>query len=756
MSNTGSKYEGISRDLVSGLVVFLIALPLCLGIALASDAPLFSGILAGIVGGLVVGVISGSHTSVSGPAAGLTAVVAAQIASLESYEAFLVAVFIGGVIQLGLGVMRAGALAEYFPTSVIKGLLAAIGVILILKQIPHLFGHDSDPEGESAFQQPDGETTFSELVAMFNDLSPGAALVGLFSLALLIGWTKIPKLRESRVPVSLVVVLLGVLWTLILRAVGGQWEIGTSHLVGVPKASSLGEFWGFLTWPDWSALNTRFNEVLLGGITIAIVASLETLLNLEAVDRLDPEQRVSPPNRELLAQGCGNITCGLIGGLPVTSVIIRSSVNIHSGNKSKMSTIFHGFLLVMCVMLIPQYLNLIPLSSLAAILLVTGYKLANPKQFKQMWAGGPNQFLPFVMTIVAIVLTDLLVGILIGLAVSVIFILRGNLRQPIRRFTEERMGEEVVRVELANHVSFLNRAALSRCLNEVPSGGHILLDGRLTRYMDPDIQDELIDFEAKTAPARGVKVSLLGFEQLESLRDRIHFAEHADLQLQRAATPQDALQLLKKGNERFRSGYQMPRDLRKQQAATAGGQFPLAAVLGCIDSRAPSELIFDLGLGDIFSIRIAGNVAREKVVGSIEYACGIAGTKLVVVLGHTRCGAVTSAVDLHLQRKTSAELFGLSNIDVLVSEIQKSIVPSELEGDIGDAAAKELMIDNVARNNVLRTVQKIRHMSPPLDKMAKNGEIAIVGALYDVLTGAVEFFPDTVYDERRFDLQGQT
>jgi len=731
----------IARDAVSGLVVFLVALPLCLGVALASDAPLFSGILAGIVGGLVVGSLSGSHTSVSGPAAGLTAVVAAQIGLLGSFEAFLAAVIVAGVIQIGLGVLRAGTIAEYFPASVIKGLLAAIGVILILKQIPHLVGHDADPEGEMSFLQPDERNTFSELLATIGDLHVGAAVVGLISLAILVIWGRVPRLKEGPVPVPLIVVIFGIGAGYVTQSIGGDWAIGPSHRVAVPVAESLGNLSGFVTFPDVSGILS--SQVLFAGLTIALVASLETLLNVEAVDNLDPEQRVSPKNRELLAQGIGNIVCGCIGGLPVTSVIIRSSVNISTGNKTKLSTIVHGALLVLCVLLLPGLLNMIPLSALAAILLVTGFKLASPQLFRQMWAGGMNAFLPFVVTIVAIVFTDLLIGIVIGLCVSVAFILRGALRSPPTTFREARVTGEVLRVQFPTQVSFLNRAILSRTLNDLPQGSHVLLDATATTYIDPDIQDMLIDFESKTAPVRGVKVSMLGFEGT-SLGNRLHFSEHIDQQAQKDMKPGDVMQRLIEGNNRFRTGMQISRDLRRQQEATASGQFPMAAVLGCIDSRAPAELIFDLGLGDMFSVRIAGNFARRKVIGSLEYACAVAGSRLAVVLGHTSCGAVTAAVDSYLTGKSALEMTGCENIGVLLDELQQSIVPSQMSGDLDDPAVLKRLIDDVARNNVFRAVGHIRESSRVLDRLASDGEIAIVGALYNVDTGLVEFFPETL------------
>tara|TARA_B100000029_G_scaffold515397_1_gene622202 strand:+ start:1271 stop:2641 length:1371 start_codon:yes stop_codon:yes gene_type:complete len=445
--------------------------------------------------------------------------VASQIEALGSFEAFLTAVLLAGIFQLILGAIRAGTLADYFPLSVIKGLLAAIGVILILKQIPHLFGHDTDPEGEMSFAQPDDENTFSELLAMLSDLHMTAAIIGLGSLVFLILWDRIPKLKSSAIPAPMVVVIAGAAITLILEKLGSRFVIQPSHLVQVPIAASLSEVPSFLTHPDFSALSS--STVYVSAIIVAVVASLETLINVEAVDKIDPEQRVSPKNRELFAQGAGNIVSGLIGGLPVTSVIIRSSVNINSGNKTKMSTISHGVLLVGCVLLIPGLLNAIPLSALAAVLLIIGFRLASPSLFKQMWAGGLNQFLPFVITVVAIVLTDLLTGVLVGLGVSVAFILRGSLQTPLSLETESRPDGELHRLRLSNQVNFLNRAKISEILESVPEGAHLLLDATSTHHIDPDIEALLIGFVSTTAPEMNITVSMTGFDQLPSTVDRM-------------------------------------------------------------------------------------------------------------------------------------------------------------------------------------------------------------------------------------------
>lgn len=739
-ANNSSFFSTLPNDLVSGLVVFLVALPLCLGIALASDAPLFSGLVAGILGGIVVGFISGSHTSVSGPAAGLTAVVAAQIAALGSFETFLLAVFLAGLIQIALGLARAGFLAAFFPSSVIKGLLAAIGIILILKQIPHLLGRDTDPEGELQFFQPDRETTFSEIVRVFEELGVhvGAATIGVVCLVLLVVWDRIRLLKKSPVPGPLVVVLLGVFLVWLFNRLGAPWTVESSHQVNVPVAESVSEFFGFLYRPNFSAWNQ--GAVYLAAVTIAAVASLETLLNLEAVDKLDPRRRSSPPSRELFAQGVGNTIAGLIGGLPITAVIIRGSVNIHSGAKTKASTIAHGILLLGCVALLPTWLNMIPLAALAAILLLTGIKLASPQLFRQMWAGGRSQFVPFAVTVVGIVLTDLLIGVLLGLATAAGFILWSNLRRPIRRVVEKHLGGDVVHIVLANQVSFLNRAALARALDEVPKGGQVLLDANDTNYIDPDVLALLRDFKEKTGPARRIEVSLVGFREKYQLEDRIQYVDYSTRELQEAVTPAQVLDILRDGNERFRTGQRLTRDLGRLVSATAGGQHPLAVVLGCIDSRTPAELIFDVGVGDVFVTRIAGNVSSRKILGSIEYACAVAGAKLVLVLGHTRCGAVTAAVDLLAAGKSAADAIGCEYVDHLVTDIQRAIVP-DTRLDV-PADQKEAVVDGVARRNVQRVVEQIRQESRVIDRLVREGRVAVVGAMYDVTTGGIDIVTD--------------
>lgn len=736
--NAYFSFSSLQKDLTSSVVVFIVALPLCLGIALASNAPLFSGILAGIVGGIIVGAISGSSTSVTGPAAGLTAVVSTELQRLGSFEALLTAIVIAGMIQIILSVLRMGFLSGFFPSSVIKGLLWAIGFILILKQFPHLLGHDSEPMGNDAFLQSNHHNTLSEVFYTLFDFHYGAAFIGILSLTILILSEKIKRFKNSKALPPMIVILVGIILELFFSSMGSEWSLYPSHLVQVPVANSIHDSWNFLMFPDFSILQKL--DVYTTAITIALVASLETLLNLEALDKIDPLQRNNPSNRELFAQGVGNMVGGLIGALPLTSVIVRSSVNINAGAQTKLSTIFHGFLILICVLFIPTWLNQIPLSALAAILIVTGFKLANFKLVKQLWNEGIYQFLPFVITVSAILLTDLLMGILIGLGVALCFILHSNMRKPIKKIMEKHAtGHEVLHIELPNQVSFLNRAVLESTFKSVPANGHVLIDANNTDYIDPDILDLIKDFQIN---ANKVNVSLVGFkDKYPQLTDSIQYVDFTTRELQKNMQPEQVLEILKEGNTRFKDGVRLTRDLARQLDVASEGQFPLAVVLSCIDSRAPVELLFDLSIGDIFTVRIAGNVISRKVIGSVEYSTAVAGAKLVVVMGHTSCGAVKAAVDFLHKEATAAEITGCANLDSLINEIQKSIDINELK-EFGSwaLADQENYFNHLAYKNVLHSIHKIRQNSPILRELEEQKKIAIVGAMYNIASGNVSFF----------------
>lgn len=496
----------LRADFPASIVVFLVALPLCLGVALASGAPLFSGVIAGIVGGIVVGSLSKSPLSVSGPAAGLTVIVFAAIEQLPSFEAFLLAVMLAGVIQIALATTRSGIATEFVPSSVITGMLAAIGLILILKQVPHALGYDGDFEGGLEFMQADGGNTFSSIItAVREHLSPGAVLIALASLAFLFWWDKArPKDGPLRfVPGPLVVVLIGVGGNLLLGMLKPNWQLGASHLVQVPMANSFGEFISFFATPDFSQIGN--SAVWTIALTLAIVASLESLLSVKAVDELDPQRRITPKNWEMTAQGCGNIVSGLIGGLPITSVIVRSSANVDAGAQSKVSTMLHGTWLLLSVALFPFLLNLIPLSALAAVLIATGYKLAKPKLFIDRYKQGWTQLVPFVVTIVAILFTDLLKGIVIGLVVGFIFVVARNFRSAITFVCDE--GDCLIRAR--RNLYFIHKYELQKELNRVPDNANLLIDLSSTSYVDLDNVDVINAF-IKGAKYRNIAVTVRG------------------------------------------------------------------------------------------------------------------------------------------------------------------------------------------------------------------------------------------------------
>ena len=506
-------FKTLKNDIPSSIVVFFVALPLCLGIALASGAPLFSGLISGIIGGIIVGSLSGSKIGVSGPAAGLAAIVLTAIGTLGGYENFLVAVVLGGCIQLLFGVLKAGIIAYFFPSSVIKGMLTGIGIIIILKQIPHFLGYDADPIGDDAFLQVDSENTFSELENAVNNIIPGSLIIGIIGLLIILFWDKVLVKKAKFFTIiqgPFVAVVLGIVFFLVTQN-HSSLAIAQSHLVNVPIPDSFSSFLGQLTFPNFGVITN--SDVWIVAFTIALVASLETLLCVEATDKLDPEKNVTPTNRELLAQGTGNILSGLIGGLPITQVIVRSSANIQSGGKSKLSTIIHGFLLLISVILIPTLLNKIPLSVLAAILLVVGYKLAKPALFKTMFQLGWKQFLPFIITIIGIVFLDLLKGIGLGLVVGIVIILIKSYQNSHFLHKETDINDKNhLKITLAEEVTFFNKGAILNELDKIPHNAHLEIDVRKTQYLDYDIIEILDDFIIK-GKERHIEIKIISTQK---------------------------------------------------------------------------------------------------------------------------------------------------------------------------------------------------------------------------------------------------
>ncbi len=716
----------------------LVALPLNLGIASASGAPVASGLLAGIIGGIVVGFLSQSQTSVTGPAAGMIAIVAAQIATLGSFEGFLLAVFLSGLIQIGFGIGRAGVLSAFFPSSVVKGLLAAIGVILILKQIPHLAGRDANPAGNMAFAQKNEYNTFTELFEVLQgNIQIGAMTIGLICIAILLAWERFKLQKKLLVPGALIVAVVGVVLAISFKSIEG-WQIEKSHLVQLPIPKAGADWLTYFAFPDLKQLLNP--AVYVSALVIAFVGSLETLLNLEAVDKLDPLKRRSPPNRELMAQGVGNALSGLVGGIPMTAVVVRGSVNVAAGAKSKLSSIIHGLLILFCVVFFAQWLNQIPLAALAAILIVTGFKLASPTLFRQMWRQGKYQFVPFMITLGAIIFTDILSGILLGLGAGLVFVLYSHARLPVKVVSEMHLDGEVTHLLLANQVSFLKRAAISKILNEATAGTHLLIDASNSDFIDPDVLALIREFRDDIADKHDVTVSLKGFRERYELKDDVQFVDFSTRELLDEMTPEQALSILKTGNERFRSGKRLTRDYARQVIATAAGQHPFAAVLSCIDSRVPAEIVFDMGIGEMFSARVAGNVVGENLLGSLEYATVVSGVKVLVVLGHKHCGAVNASLKLLAERVDVAANTGCPNLPIIVDLIKPNVTDEEIKSYASmDHEQQDAFADVVSERNVLRVVEEIKRRSKPIREASECEALLVVGAIYDVDDGEVIF-----------------
>lgn len=502
--------KNLLADFKAGIVVFLVALPLCLGIAMACGVPLISGITAGVIGGIVVTTFSGAKFSVSGPAAGLTAIVISAVSQLGSFEIFLAAVVLAGAFQIILSILKAGSVGNFIPNAVIKGMLAGIGIILIIKQIPHFVGYDKDPEGDFEFIQSDGHNSLSELFYMFNFLTPGAIIIGVVSFLLLIladkSFYKENKIL-SNIPGPLLVVIFGIVMTISFRSYESL-KLSSDHLVNLPSIKSFDDLKSSLSFPDFSALKTQ--GFWLTVLTLGIVASLETLLNIEATDKLDKEKNESDSNRELLAQGLGNITSGFLGGLPVTSVIVRSSANINSGAKSKASIIIHALLLLICVLLIPNVLTLIPNASLAAILIVTGYKLTKVAIFKEHFSAGAEQYLPFVITITVMLLTDLLKGVGAGIIVGVIFIIKENIHGLFKINQEIIHGEKYYVLQLPQQVTFFNKGFLIKQFAKIENNSKVIIDGSINTKINLDAKDVIEDFIEK-AKNKNIEIQLIKF-----------------------------------------------------------------------------------------------------------------------------------------------------------------------------------------------------------------------------------------------------
>ncbi|OGV26633.1 MAG: carbonic anhydrase [Legionellales bacterium RIFCSPHIGHO2_12_FULL_37_14] len=714
-------------DFVAAIVVSLVAIPLCLGIALASNAPLFSGLLGGMIGGIVVGLFSGSQISVSGPAAGLTSVIIASIAVLGGFENFLMAVTIAGILQCIIGACRAGFIADYVPSNVVQGLLCAIGILLIIKQLPLAFTLSNTlVELKMHLLETTEEFAFAPVYGLYHHINMGATLLSILSFAILIYFDKTKNNRIKSIPSPIIVVLIGIILNEIFIVFGFALAQSTPQLVQIPHHANLLGYFNELNHPNVTSLTNP--KVYIQAFIIMTVASLETLLNLKAAEKLDTKKRISPKNQELFAQGIGNLLAGLLGAIPVTSIIVRTSVNIRAGARTKFASVFHGIFLLAAVLLIPTWLNKIPLSSLAAILIFTGYKLTKPAIYQRMYQEGLDRFIPFIATIFSIVVFNLLEGILIGLAISFFYILKSNSKARIDIIKEIFPNVVANRLVLPQNISFLNKAALVAELNTIPANSKLTIDARYSHYIDQDIIEFIQEFRQGPAKHKNISLSLIGFKDKYHIHNFIDFISVTSYNTQTTLNPQGVLKILKEGNQRFLNDTRIHRVAKMDIQQTASAQKPIAVILACIDSRVPVETIFDMSFGDLFCIRIAGNVVNNDILASIEYACHVIGAKLIVVLGHTQCGAIQAACDGVKE----------GHVTQLLAKIQPAIDAVDLNMQPKDCQ-NSIFLHQVTQFNVANTIQKIHDESLILKDLIQQEKVGIVGAVYDVKSGLVHF-----------------
>ncbi|PKD16784.1 sulfate transporter [Salegentibacter salinarum] len=716
-------FSRLDKDIPSSIVVFLVALPLCLGIALASGAPLVSGLISGIIGGIVIGSVSHSSVSVSGPAASLTAVVLASIASLGSFDVFLMAVVLGGIFQFILGILKAGLIADYMPSNIIKGLLAAIGIILIIAQLPYAIGFIEDSGANFGAR----ENLFEQATAMFKNffysLHPGAVVLSLISLAIIIFWEKSPLKNFKLLPPSLIVVILGVFLNLLFKYTVPVLHLGEEYLVNIPKIDRVSEL---VTFPDFASITNP--EVWGVAITITLIASIASLLAIEAADEIDPHKRKTPPNRELVAQGVGNTIAGLVGGIPLTSVIVRSSVNINAGAETKLSTILHGIFLLLSVLFLSSILNLIPLSSLAVILLVVGYKLASWDVISTMYKKGWNQFIPFVVTVVAIILTDLLIGIFIGSLVSIFFLLRSNYHNAFFIENTRIFKGETIRLELSNEVSFFNKASIKNSLWNVPQNSNVIIDATFASYIDHDILEIFEDFKSTFAEENNINVSVIGLKDKYSAGKELDFVREDIEESKEKSTPQEILEYLKDGNSRYVDGKLVSRRLRNKELMDFINSPPLATVVNCIDLREPLNVMMNTGIGDLIPIRAAGNLVDSHIIKSIEIACKQQGARFILLMGNSSNKIYLEALNEYMKN-------GYQNPDSLIAEALKAKqIPAKFE-------EKDLYTyaDLITRWSVKESQQRIIKQNTYLKERISQGKLGLATAFFNRENGKIEF-----------------
>ncbi|MCX6987223.1 MAG: SulP family inorganic anion transporter [Chlamydiae bacterium] len=717
----------LKYDFIAGIVVFLVAIPLCLGVALACGAPIYSGIVSGICGGVVVGIFSRSQLSVSGPSAAIIAVMISAISQLHHYPSILTAIFISGLLQVYMGTKKYGFFADYIPSSVIQGMLSAIGILLIIKQLPLAFSLSQNLANLDLLLIDSTEGLGVHPAINFSfTINPGPAILSSLALIILLSFDKTQKPWLKFIPMPIVVIILGTLineWLILKESPYAQ--IGP-NLVNLPQYENLKNAFQSLASPNWDELQNP--KVYLFGLLIASVTSLESLLNVTATERLDPQHHSVDKNKELIAQGLGNICTSLFGGLPVSSAVVRSSINIQSQGKTKVSTIFHGILLLTSFFLIPAILNHIPLCILASLLIFTGYKITTPKIYFDIYQQGKSRFIPFIITIIGIIAVNLLFGILAGLLINCYYILKNNSTARIDIIQENHPSGVVNRLLLPQQTTFLNKASIVAELNTIPNESQLIIDARYTEYLDKEIIEYIKEFKEEVAPARQILLNLIGFKNEYAIHDSINFINVSTHDAQSQLTPMEVLSILKQGNQRFLKDQGFHRSNMIDIRYTSENQHPIAIVLGCIDSRVPVETVFDMTVGDLFCVRIAGNVINDDILASIEYGCNVVGAKLIVVLGHTGCGAIQAACN---QVKKG-------HITQLLEKIQPAIEVEE-SLRLKDTRNMQSFIDKITHLNIANSMLNISRRSDILKNMLVDGTVGMIGALYDISTGIVTF-----------------
>lgn len=711
-----SMFSKLNKDIPAGIVVFLVALPLCLGIALASGAPLISGLISGIIGGVVIGYLSKSGTSISGPAASVSAVVLLAIKDLESFPLFLGALIIAGIIQIALGIVKAGILADYMPKSIIKGLLAGIGIILILSQLPYIIGYELDKSKMLNFSVDFWGNIQYIISEFFNAFTIGAIVISIISLGILIYWDKTPLRNFKMIPPALVVVILGVLLNQFFKYALPFLYLDGIHLVNIPEVDSISTFF---TFPDFTGYNNP--KVWTTGLTIAIIASISTLLNIEATDNIDYLKRRTPPNRELIAQGIGNTLSGFLGGIAITSVIVRSSVNIEAGAQTKLSAIIHGFLLLLSVLFLSSVLNLIPLASLAAILLVVGYKLSSISVFKNLYKRGWSQFLPFVLTVIFIVLTDVLTGVLIGSGLSIFYLLRSNYYNPFYIENIKYIQDEVIKLELSNEVSFFNKASIRNTLWSVPDNSKVLIDATFTSYIDPDVIDILNDFQNTVAVDHNIDVNIIGLKDTYVLGEEIDFYKKTKAEIKAKTTPSEILEYLKEGSTTYASRNLMSRKVNSTDLIEHLNEYPLAVVVTCVDLREPLNMMLNTAIGDLVSLRSAGHILNTHSILNLEISSRDQGAKLVLFFGNSDNAVIKKALKNHLNHEAS-------NLSLLIDDALNS---DQFSNRVLKHESLAALSNEIVKFNIEKAKSDLEKNSNYFKEALSKGTVGIASAFFN-------------------------